>query len=101
MPSLPAVLIVTGLSSTAGTPVWYPDYYVRPFNIGIGVSVNSTNVSYNVEHTFDYSGHLSSDFNGFVSSLATWMANTGIASATSASNGNYAFPVSAIRLNVL
>jgi len=102
VPSNPAVLTVTGLSSTAGYPMWFPDYDVRPFNIGIGTVVNSTGTqTYSVEHTFGYQGFLSSDFNGWQSSLATWYANTGIVSATSNANGNYAFPVSAIRLNVI
>jgi hypothetical protein len=103
MPSNPVVLTVTGLSSSAGTPTWFPDTIggFSPFNIGIGTVVNSTGTqTYNIEHTFDYFGNLSSGFNGFLSSLATWYANTGISAATSNANGNYAFPVTAIRLNV-
>lgn len=102
MPSNPVVLTITGLSSSSGFPMWMPDYGVRPFNIGIGVVVSSTaaSLTYNVEHSFDYQGNLSSDFNGFISSAATWFVNTGISSAGGNANGNYAFPVSAIRLNV-
>lgn len=103
MPSNPVVLTVVGLSSTAGTPTWFPDQIggFSPFNIGIGTVVTSTGTqTYNIEHTFDYQGNLSSNFNGFISSAATWYQNTGITAATSNANGNYAFPVSAIRLNV-
>ena len=103
MPSNPAVLSVTGLSSTSGYGgIWFPDTDVRPFNISIGTVVNSTGTqTYSVEHTFGYLGAFSSNFNGWVSSAATWYANTGIVSATTNANGNYAFPVSAIRLNVI
>lgn len=105
MPSNPVKLTVTGLSSgaatyAAGYPTWMPDISVRPFNIGIGAIVNSSNVTYNVEHSFDYLGQFSSNFNGWVSSAATWFPNSGITAAASNANGNYAFPVSAIRINV-
>jgi len=102
MPSTPVLLTVTGLSSTSGYPLWFPDTDIRPFNVGIGTVVNSTGTqTYSVEHTFDYNGTISSNFTGWVSSAATWYANTGIVSATSNANGNYAFPVSCVRLNVI
>jgi hypothetical protein len=102
MPSSPAVLTVTGLSSSSGFPTWYPDYDVRPFNIGIICEVNSTGTqTYNIEHSQDYFGNYSSNFNGFISTAATWLQNTGITAATSNAAGNYAYPVTAIRLNVL
>jgi hypothetical protein len=108
MPSNPAVLTVTGPSSAAasyaaGYPQWFPDTDVRPFNIGIGVELTSSAVglSVNVEHSFDYLGAFSSNFNGWISSAATWYPNTGLNAVSSNQNGNYAFPVSAIRLNVL
>ena len=69
---------------------------------GPGTEITSTGTqTYQVEHTFDYQGHVSSDWNGFISSAAVWFANTGLTGATSQANGNYAFPVSMIRLNVL
>jgi hypothetical protein len=79
-----------------------PDIYIRPFNIGIGVSASSSATTYSIQHTFDYIGGLSSNFVGWISSAAQWYDNTGISGAAGSSvNGNYAFPVSAIRLNVL
>lgn len=102
MPSLPVVLSLTGLSSTGGMPMWMPDIYIRPFNIGIGITASSSLTTYSIQHTFDYIGGLSSNFNGWISSAAAWYDNTGISGASGSSvNGNYAFPVSAIRLNVL
>lgn len=91
---------VTGLSSTFGlgsSLVFFPDLMLNPFNIGIGCVVNSTSAitSYNVEHTFDATGS-----SAFISSNATWFLNSTIAAASSNTTGNYAFPVSGIRINV-
>jgi hypothetical protein len=88
---------VTGLSSTAGFPILVPDVTQTPFNIGIGCVMNSTSAitSYNIEHTFDYTGS-----SVFISSNATWFQNSTISGASSNLTGNYAFPVSAIRPNV-
>lgn len=105
MPSNPVVLTATGLSSTSGWVYWMPDVYgMSPFNIGIMCEVNSTGTqTYNIEHSFDYNGTWSSNFNGWnVSSTSgtAWLANTGITGATSNISGNYAFPVPVIRINV-
>lgn len=96
MPSIPFRVTQTGVSTTAGFTPFYPaDYYVRPFAIGIGCVVNSTAVVYSVQHTFDYTGSST-----FISSNATWFTNTTISSVSSNQDGNYAFPISAVRLNV-
>lgn len=92
------VQAITGLSSTFGlgsSLALYPDTMQNPFNIGIACVVNSTAVTYSVEHTFDYTGS-----SVFLSSNATWFQNSTISAASSNLTGNYAFPVSAIRLNV-
>ena len=88
---------LTGLSSTNGFPTLFPDVLMNPFNVGISCVCNSTSAitAYNVEHTFDYTGS-----SAFVSSNATWFQNSTISAASSNLTGNYAFPVSAIRLNV-
>jgi len=97
MPSMPWRFTVTGQSSTFGYPssgVLVPDYYVRPFNIGLGTIVNSTAVTFSVEHTFDDTSV------NFVSSALTWFPNTGITAKSTNTDGNYAYPVMGIRLNV-
>jgi hypothetical protein len=93
MPSMPWRVTLTGASSTNGWPIYFPDYMIRPFNIGIGCVVNSTGVTYNVEHTFD-----DITLPTFTSSSATWFQSTITAKSTN-QDGSYAFPVSAIRLN--
>lgn len=96
MPSNPFRVTQTGVSTTAGfTSILFPDYDVRPFSVGIGCVVNSTAVAYSVQHSFDYTGSST-----FISSNATWFTNTTISTVSSNQDGNYAFPVSAIRLNV-
>jgi hypothetical protein len=96
MPSERYVTTTTGLSSTFGWPIYVPDCMVRPFNIGIGCVVSSTGTqTYNVEHSFDYTGSST-----FISSNATWFANSALNAQSSNANGNYASPVSVIRLNV-
>ena len=62
---------------------------ISPFNVGFGVTV-SGNVTYSVQHTFDDPGV------GFT----TWFSHPTIASKTDAQDGNYAFPVTGIKLLV-
>jgi hypothetical protein len=62
----------------------------NPFNVGFAVVVSGT-LTYSVEHTFD-------DILG--GATATWFPHSSIAAQTTSKDGNYAFPVTAIRLNV-
>lgn len=93
MPSNRFSITITGISSTSGymTP-YFPDTMIRPFNIGIGC-VNTSSQVYTVEHSFDYTGSST-----FISSNATWFPNSGITAKTTYQDGNYAYPVSAIRV---
>jgi hypothetical protein len=61
-----------------------------PFNVGFGVVMSGT-LTYTVEHTFD---------NILGGATPTWFPNATVAAAVASANGNYAFPVTAIRLNV-
>ena len=85
---------ITGLSSTIGF-LSSLVFFQTPFNIGVGCVVSSTNITFSVQHSFDYTGSST-----FISSNATWFTNTGISRASSNVDGNYAFPVSASRGNV-
>lgn len=60
---------------------------VTPFNVGFGVVVTGT-VDYTVQHTFDDPAI------GF----STWFAHPTIAGETTNQDGNYAFPVTGIKL---
>ena len=78
----------TGAGSTTAVPM---DHYISPFNVGFGVVVSGV-VTYTVQHTFD---------NVFDTSVTpTWFNHPVIAAQTTNQDGNYAFPVTAIRLTV-
>ena len=78
----------TGAGSTAAIPM---DTYRNPFHVGMGVVISGT-VNYSVQHTFD---------NIFDSSVTpNWFDHPTLETQTVGGDGNYAFPVSAIRLTV-
>lgn len=60
-----------------------------PFNVGFGVIVTGI-VNYTVQHTFD------DPATGF----STWFPHPTIASLTANADGNYAFPVTGIKVLV-
>lgn len=94
MPSNRYVTTLTGLSTTAGNPLYFPDYAVRPFSVSVSAVVNSTSVAYTVQHTLDYTGSST-----FLSSQATWFASSGITAAATSAFTAYTYPVTAIQLN--
>lgn len=62
---------------------------VTPFNVGFGVVVSGT-VDYTVQHTFDDPAV------GF----STWFSHPTVAGESTNQDGNYAFPVTGIKLLV-
>lgn len=86
---------VTVSSQTTSNPIPM-DHYQGPFNVGLGVAVSAgATLTYSVQHTFD-------DIwaPGFDASTAVWYTNSGLGAKSTTLDGNYAFPVTAIRLNV-
>ena len=79
---------VTGAGSTAPIPM---DTYISPFNVGVGITVTGT-VTYTVQHTFD-----DVFAQGFDPATATWFNHPTLTGSASL-DGNYAFPVTAIRV---
>jgi hypothetical protein len=81
----------TGVGASAVSPM---NLNTSPFNIGFAVVVTGT-VNYTVQHTFD-------DVNlpTFDPSTATWFSHPTIVGLAVNADGNYAFPVTAIRLLV-
>jgi hypothetical protein len=89
----PISVIVSSQTSSAPIPL---DHYQGPFNVGIGVTLSAgASLTYTVEHTFD--DVFSPTFDA---STATWFANSSLSAKTTSLDGNYAFPVMAIRLRV-
>jgi len=83
----PQIFSQTGV----GTSAWIPlDYKQSPFNIGLAVVVNGT-ITYDIEHTFD------DVFDSTVTPTA--FKHSTLVSQTANKDGNYAFPIRAIRLN--
>lgn len=76
----------TGVGSSSSIVV---NTNISPCNIGFGVVVSGT-VNYTVQHTFD------DPATGFT----TWFSHPTIASKTDNQDGNYAFPVTGIKLLV-
>jgi len=84
----PQVITQTGTGSTAWIPL---DYKQSPFNIGFGVTVTGT-VNYTVEHTFD------DVYDSTVTPVA--FSHSTAASQSTNQDGNYAFPIRAVRVTV-
>ena len=76
----------TGVGSS---PALVMNTNISPFNVGFGVVVTGT-VNYTVQHTFDDPAV------GFT----TWFSHPTIANETTNQDGNYAFPVAAVKVLV-
>ena len=86
----PIVLSKTG---TGASSVAAMDTYRNPFNVGIGVVSPDGSTTYSIQHTFD--NVLNS------SATPTWFDHVSTATPVSGNiNLNYAFPATAIRINV-
>ena len=84
------------VSSAAASAVIPMNTYAVPFNVGIGCDVSAGGtLTYTVQHTFD-------DVQSptFSAATATWFSNSTIVAQTADKDGNYAYPVTAIRLLV-
>ena len=82
-------VIQTLTNVVAGSAPIVTDFYANPYNVGMGVVVNGT-VNYTVQHTFD------DVLNASVT--PTWFNHPSLAAQTATADGNYAFPVRAIRI---
>jgi hypothetical protein len=76
----------TGVGSSAALVM---NTNISPFNVGFGVVVTGT-ATYTVQHTFDDPAV------GFT----TWFSHPTVAAQTTNDDGNYAFPVTGIKVLV-
>ena len=92
-----ATATVTAVSKTAGTASpWIPlNQYAQPFNASFGVVAvpDQGEITYKVQHTFDNVFDPTVTPTAFDHSTAT--------GKTANADGNYAFPIAAIRLQVV
>lgn len=77
----------TGVGSSNALPM---NLDSTPFNVGFGVVVTG-DVTYTVQHTFD---------NPWTTTSPTWFNHPTVADETGNADGNYAFPVAAIKVAV-
>jgi hypothetical protein len=80
---------IASQTGTGSTTPFVMNTNTTPFNVGFGVLVTGT-VNFTVEHTFDDPAV------GF----STWFPHPTIATLAANADGNYAFPVTGIRLTV-
>ena len=62
-----------------------------PFNVGFGVVITSGSPTYTVQHTFD---------TPWTTDNPTWFDHPTVAAETANADGNYAFPVAAIKVAI-
>jgi archaellum component FlaF (FlaF/FlaG flagellin family) len=79
---------VSGVGTSPTLPM---DYRAQVFNIGFGCEVTGT-VTFSVQHTFD------DIYNPAITPV--WFNHAVVNGATANTDGNYAFPIAAMRLNV-
>jgi hypothetical protein len=86
------VASVTGVGVSA--PVVFGTY-TSPFNIGFGTVVTGTG-TYNIEHTFDdvFAAN-------YTPATGNWYIHPNFTGVAVRGDGNYAYPITAARVNVL
>ena len=82
----PITVSQTGAGSTNPVPM---NLFATPFNVGMGIKVSGV-VDYTVQHTFDDP----------TVALSTWFPHPTVAAQIANADGNYAFPVTAIRVTM-
>lgn len=80
------------LSSVANSTPVILDYNQSSFAVAIGCVATGT-VNYDVEHTFD-------SIETIGAGTATWFNHSSLVAKTTSADGNYAFPVTAVRLAI-
>lgn len=77
----------TGVGTTAPIPI---DWRKKDFQLALQTIVTGT-ATYNIEHTLD---------NVYTVASPNWLPNNTLQNLSVSADGNYAFPVFAIRINV-
>lgn len=90
---------VTNLSAgigTTGRSQWYqPDYNMTPVNIGFGVTVSGTDLTYTVVQTAQNVQTAEPSANSIINN-----SDTNLVSQTTSRQGNYVLPFAATRCNI-
>lgn len=84
------------VSSVAASNALPMDQYISPFNLGMGATLTAgADLTYTVQHTFD--DVFAANYNP---ATGNWFSHATMVNKTTSFDGNYAYPVTAIRLNV-
>lgn len=92
----PQVVTVSAQAISVPLPV---NRLERNFKLGMGVTVTGgASLTYSVQHSFDAPTDFASqtDYN----TNAEWLETAGLSGLTATDDGNIAFPVQSVRLNV-
>lgn len=91
-------VVKTVSSVTTSPPIRVNSHGNGGFSLAIGVDLNPGVLTYSVQHTFDAPEDFTSatDYN----TNATWRDTTGLAALSATDEGNIAFPIESVRLNV-
>lgn len=87
----PKTITQTGVGTTAWIPL---NRMNTPFNVSLGAVINGT-ITYTIQHTFD---NILDPV--IAQGVITPFDNANMTGQTTNSSGNYAFPVTAVRINV-
>lgn len=84
------------VSASAGgnshSGIYVPDRHVSPFNIGFGSTI-ATTAKFTVQHTFQDPLQVSAG-------ALSWFPHEFVVAASASIDGNYAFPVGGIRVEI-
>lgn len=83
--------ITETVSGVGTSPVLPMDFRAQVFNVGFGCEATGT-VTFSVQHTFDDIYNLAI--------TPVWFNHAFVVGSTTSVDGNYAFPISAMRLNI-
>lgn len=88
-------IYVTVGAATTSQPIPL-DHYKTPFNVSLGCGLSAgASLTYKVQYTYD-----NVQDPAFSPATATWYDHATLVAKTTTSDGNIAFPVTAVRLNV-
>jgi hypothetical protein len=86
---------ITVSASVAGNShsgIFVPDVHLNPFNIGFGCKI-ATTAKYTVQHTFQNPLEVSAG-------ALTWFPHEFVVASSADNDGNYAYPVAGIRIEI-
>ena len=87
-----SVTVSASAGGNAHSGIIIPDVHLNPFNIGFGIVV-ATTARFTVQHTFDNIITTSAD-------QVTWFPHEFVVQASANIDGNYAFPMQGIRVEI-